>query len=64
MYVADMYIKAAQYDKMQRAFVGDYSSYKCINFKNRMYVTFSCLHGKTIRTKVAFSLNSWIYNKR
>ena len=32
-----------------------------------MYVTFCCLHGKTIRTKcnlkVAFTLNSWIYNK-
>jgi len=23
MYVADMYIKVTQYDKMQRAFVGD-----------------------------------------
>ena len=38
----------------------------CIQFKNRMYVTFCCLHGKTIRKKcnlkVAFSLNSWIYN--
>ena len=33
-----------------------------------MYVTFCCVHGKTIRTKcylkVAFSLNSWIYNKK
>ena len=33
-----------------------------------MYVTFCCLQGKTIRTKcilkVAFSLNSWIYNKK
>jgi len=32
-----------------------------------MYVTFCCLHGKTIQTKcnlkVVFSLNSWIYNK-
>ena len=38
------------------------------NFKNWMYVTFCCLHGKTIRTKcnlkVAFSLNSCIYNKK
>jgi len=38
------------------------------NLKNRMYVTFCCLHGKTIGTKcnlkVAFSLNSWIYNKK
>ena len=36
--------------------------------KNRMYVTFCCLHGKTIRAKcnlkVAISLNSWIYNKK
>ena len=41
---------------------------KCIYFKNRLYVTFCCLHGKTIRTKcnlrVAFSVNSWIYNKK
>ena len=33
-----------------------------------MYVTLCCLHGKAIRTKynlkVAFSLNSWIYNKK
>jgi len=82
MYVADMYIKVTQYDKMQRAFVGDSpcmyfymttfslvtSAYECIYFKNQMYVTFCCLHGKTIRTncnlKVAFSLNSWIYNKK
>ena len=33
-----------------------------------MYGTFCCLHGKTIKTKcnleVAFSLNSWLYNKK
>ena len=33
-----------------------------------MYVTFCCLHDKTIRTKcnlkVAVSLNSWIYTKK
>ena len=41
---------------------------KGIQFKNRMYVTFCCLHGKTLRTKcnlkVTISLNSWIYNKK
>ena len=29
MYVADMYIKVTQYDKMQRAFVGD--SRNCVS---------------------------------
>jgi len=41
---------------------------KSIYFKIQMYLTFCCLLGKTIRIncnlKVAFSLNSWIYNKK
>ena len=67
MYVADMYIKVTQYDKIQRAVVGDSLYYSVLLYddvllKKRVYVTFCCLHGKTIRTKcnlkVAFS---WIY---